>query len=132
LANPVRFLPDGRLVASVETIARLKALCAEDAEMLRAAEAPPPQPGDDVEHRLLGLIHEVSVEANRSLRLAREAVYPGGEVEARTIAVGDSYRLCKALAMLTEELARHRGNVAEQRIVVQHVTGGQAVGMVVR
>jgi hypothetical protein len=118
------------LTATPDAIAKLRELCRQGDEELRAAEPElaSSHQGDPVEAKLLGLIAEVGVEASRSLRLAREAVVPGDLVEARTIAVTDAYRLSKSMAMLTEALSRHRGKF-ETKVTVQHFRGDQ-IGVV--
>jgi hypothetical protein len=121
---------DGRLTTDSATLARLKALVAQDEAALYAQRLSPRRPwppkgdvqpvatDDDIERTLIGLIGEVSVEAKRSFQLAREAVVPGGMVEMRSIAVNEACRLSKALALMVIALSRHRGK--SQRLIIEH------------
>jgi hypothetical protein len=116
----VTLRPDGRLTADLATIERLKALCAQDAEELRAAESPPPphQEGD-IESVLVGLIHETSAAARKAFALARLDAHPGGSAEAWGIAVGQGAKAAQACAALVIGLAKHQGKL-ERRMVIEH------------
>jgi hypothetical protein len=140
-AQGVVLRPDGRLVASVETIERLKALCAQDAEELRAAEGPPPPqlvdavvrvaaaPSDDAVEALLGsLLVESYVAASKSFELAREATRAGELIALRDAYVDQAARLTRASAEVAQALMRSRGK--SERVIVQHIKGGQVVGVV--
>jgi hypothetical protein len=74
-----------------------------------------------IEATLVQLMAEVGVEASLPPAGPRSVV-PGGLVEARSVAVSDASRLCRAMAMLTVALAKHQGKVVEQKIVVERVT----------
>jgi hypothetical protein len=127
MASGVVLRPDGRLVATPDAIAKLKRLCEEDAAALQLEEPerhPPSQLGSlrasdgDIEANLAALMTEVAFEAKRCFALAREAVVPGGEVEARSVHLDYGTRLCRAYAEMTVALSRHRGR--SQRLILEH------------
>jgi hypothetical protein len=131
----VTVTPDGRLVASSETIERLRVLCEQDARMLasgdasttsgrhprRSAVSPPAREIDarsadhDIDATLVELMAEVRIEAKRSLRLAREHTVPGGLIELRDVHIHQGARLVRAYAELVEAQARRRGITVEHR-----------------
>jgi hypothetical protein len=69
-----------RAATRAQNYERLKRLCADDAEALRATESPPPSHvvGDDIEATLIGLIHETSAAAKQAFALAKVEAHPGG------------------------------------------------------
>jgi hypothetical protein len=110
------------LTATPDAIARLKELCRQGDEELRAVEGPPPPQLDsdaDIERTLIGLIAETSAAARKAFRLADLDAHPGGSAEAWGIAVGQGARAAQACAQLAEGLAKVRGKL-EQRVVIEH------------
>jgi hypothetical protein len=134
----------GRLVASSETIERLKALRAEDEVELGAeglcsggntANGKPEVVfrvnGDDaVEVMLADLMTKAYTGAMQAFRRADAAAEPGQPVLMYEACAGQAARYCRAFAELAVALDRRRGKGHHQRIVVEHVTvhkGGQAI-----
>jgi hypothetical protein len=122
--SAVTVSPSGKLQASDETIARLKALVASDAEMLaqhsrRDQDVVFRVDGSDaVEVMIADLMVKCHAGAAEAFRLASEAAQPGGSVETYNVVAGQAARYSRALAELTVALSRHRGKPS--RIVMEH------------
>jgi hypothetical protein len=137
----VTVTPDGRLTADSATIARLKALVAEDAMTLQGIDdrvdrvddvvvRVAPAPGDDEVEALLGsLMVESYAAASRSYGLARRSTAPGESIALRDVYLHQAARLTRACAEVAIALMRHRGKGC-QTIYVQHIKAAQAVGVV--
>jgi hypothetical protein len=89
-----------------------------------------PAPSDEAIEAMIGaLLPVVFLEAMTSLNEARKANIPGAPIETRSVAVHEAYRLCKAMATLSDALANRRDR-GRRFVTVEHVhvhAGGQAI-----
>jgi hypothetical protein len=117
--------------AYASMLANRRALASEP-QPERVVRVAAPATDEAVAGMLTSLMGVCYVEAMRSLDLAARATVPGASIEPRRVAIGEAAKLARAMAMLSDALSRRQGKAFEQKIVVQYVNGGQAVGMVNR